>query len=77
VGWLIFATLLPDFLLGWFVLAGLESYEAPNDYPSLHYLLFTFPWSHGDVDRYPDPPFRTTGLRSLDVEFLRKMPLFT
>jgi len=47
VGWLIFAALLPDFLLGWFVLAGLESYTAPNDYPSVHYLLFTFPWSHG------------------------------
>jgi len=41
-GWL-----LPDFLLGWFVLAGLESYAMPNDYPSAHYLLFTFPWSHG------------------------------
>src|SRR6266481_1730074 len=47
VGWLIFAALLPDFLLGWFVLAGLESYVTPNDYPSVHYLLFTFPWSHG------------------------------
>ena len=46
-GWLIFAALLPDFLLGWFVLAGLESYASPQDYPSVHYLLFTFPWSHG------------------------------
>src|SRR5262249_19933008 len=46
-GWLIFAALLPDFLLGWFVLAGLESYAAPGDYASAHYLLFTFPWSHG------------------------------
>jgi len=46
-GWLIFAALLPDFLLGWFVLAGIESYAIPNDYTNLHYLLFTFPWSHG------------------------------
>src|SRR5215472_16379951 len=47
VGWLIFAALLPDFLLGWFALAGLESYAAPRDYAAVHYLLFTFPWSHG------------------------------
>jgi hypothetical protein len=46
-GWLIFAALLPDFLLGWFVLAGWENYAVPNDYSSAHYLLFTFPWSHG------------------------------
>src|SRR5690242_10186135 len=47
VGWLIFAALLPDFLLGWFVLAGLESFALPDDYASAHFLLFTFPWSHG------------------------------
>ena len=46
-GWLIFAALLPDFLLGWFVLDGLEGYTEPNDYAGAHYLLFTFPWSHG------------------------------
>ena len=46
-GWLIFVALLPDFLLGCFVLAGLESYTAPADYASSHYLLFAFPWSHG------------------------------
>ena len=46
-GWLIFAALLPDFLLGWFALAGWESYTAPANYASAHYLLFTFPWSHG------------------------------
>jgi hypothetical protein len=46
-GWLVFTALLPDFLLGWFVLAGCESYALPADYPSSHYLLFTFPWSHG------------------------------
>ena len=46
-GWLIFAALLPDFLLGLFALAGWESYEVPADYASGHYLLFNFPWSHG------------------------------
>lgn len=46
-GWLIFAAMLPDFLLGWFALAGWESYATPPDYASVHYLLFTFPWSHG------------------------------
>ena len=49
VGWLIFAALLPDFLLGWFALAGKESYQVPTDFASAHYLLFTFPWSHGLV----------------------------
>ena len=47
VGFLIFAALFADFLLGWFTLAGWESYEVPPDYASKHYLLFTFPWSHG------------------------------
>jgi hypothetical protein len=47
VGWLIFAALLPDFLLGWFALAGWETYQAPADYAVGHYLLFTFPLSHG------------------------------
>jgi len=46
VGWLIFAALLPDFLLGSFALAGWETYTAPADYAVSHYLLFTFPWSH-------------------------------
>ena len=46
-GWLIFAALLPDFLLGWFALAGKETYEVPPDFATGHYLLFTFPWSHG------------------------------
>lgn len=45
-GWLIFAAFLPDFLLGFFVLAGLETYQVPPDYAAGHYLLFTFPWSH-------------------------------
>jgi hypothetical protein len=46
-GLLIFAALLSDFLLGWFVLAGWESYRFPPGFASKHYMLFTFPWSHG------------------------------
>jgi hypothetical protein len=47
LGWLLFAAMLPDFLLGWFALAGQETYEAPPGFATGHYLLFTFPWSHG------------------------------
>jgi hypothetical protein len=46
-GILIFGAFLADFLLGWFVLAGWESYQYPPDFASRHYMLFTFPWSHG------------------------------
>ena len=46
-GLLIFAAFFADFLLGWFALAGWETYEVPPGYASKHYLLFTFPWSHG------------------------------
>ena len=46
-GWLIFAAFLPDFLLGLFASAGWEDYQVPPDYASKHYLLFTFPFSHG------------------------------
>jgi len=31
------------------VWAGRESYQYPPDYASVHYTLFTFPWSHGLV----------------------------
>ncbi|SPF34264.1 hypothetical protein SBA4_1460004 [Candidatus Sulfopaludibacter sp. SbA4] len=47
VGLLIFAAFLANFLLGWFVWAGWESYQYPPDFASVHYMLFTFPWSHG------------------------------
>jgi hypothetical protein len=47
VGWLVFAALFADFLLGIFALLGLESAQAPSDYASRHYLTFTFPYSHG------------------------------
>lgn len=46
-GLLIFAAFLADFLLGCFAIAGWERYDVPADYASGHYLLFTFPWSHG------------------------------
>ncbi len=47
LGLLFFATLLLDFLLGIFVLMGIEQVHVPADYASLHYLMFTFPYSHG------------------------------
>ena len=47
LGVLVFAALLLDFLLGLFVLAGLEQVHVPSNYARLHYLRFTFPWSHG------------------------------
>ena len=49
VGWFVFAALLSDFLLGIFAWMGLEHSTAPEDYASRHYLLFTFPYSHGLV----------------------------
>lgn len=47
VGWLVFAALLADFLLGIFAAMGLEHATVPPDYARRHYLLFTFPYSHG------------------------------
>jgi hypothetical protein len=47
VGVWVFSAFLADFLLGWFVFVRWESYEYPADYESVHYMLFTFPWSHG------------------------------
>ena len=47
VGWLIFAAFLPDFLLGIFAVLGLEHASVPDSYATKHYLLFTFPYSHG------------------------------
>ena len=49
VGWLIFAAFLADFLLGVFAAFGLEGARVPEDYAAKHYLLFTFPYSHGLV----------------------------
>ncbi len=47
VGWLVFAAVLADFLLGVFAYFGLERAHVPADYASRHYLTFTFPYSHG------------------------------
>jgi hypothetical protein len=46
-GWLVFASVLADFLLGVFAWLGLERADVPPDYASKHYLVFTFPYSHG------------------------------
>ncbi len=46
-GWLVFAALLADFLLGIFAYLGLEHATVPPDFASKHYFLFTFPYSHG------------------------------
>lgn len=47
VGWLVFAALFADFLLGIFATLGLEHSTVPPDYANRRYLLFTFPYSHG------------------------------
>jgi hypothetical protein len=47
VGFLVFASLFADFLLGIFALLGLETAHVPADYATGHYLTFTFPYSHG------------------------------
>ena len=47
VGVFVFAALLADFLLGLFAFAGMETAHVPDDYAHLHYLTFTFPYSHG------------------------------
>ncbi len=47
VGWLIVAAFLADLLLGIFAAMGLEHAIVPPDYATKHYLLFSFPYSHG------------------------------
>lgn len=47
VGWLVFAAFLADFLLGIFAALGMEHAIVPPDYAHKHYLLFSFPYSHG------------------------------
>ncbi len=49
VGWLVFAALLADFLLGVFASIGLESAHGQENFATNHYLTFTFPYSHGLV----------------------------
>lgn len=47
LGWLFFAALFHDFLLGILVLLGLEQIHVPAGFAQAHYLTFTFPYSHG------------------------------
>ncbi len=49
IGWLFFASLLPDFILGILVLVGVERIMVPADFDNLHYMVFSFPFSHGLV----------------------------
>ena len=47
LGWLFFAAMFHDFLLGILVLLGIELVHVPVNFEELHYLTFTFPYSHG------------------------------
>lgn len=49
LGLLVFAAFFADFLLGILVLLGIEQIHIPENFGSLHYLTFTFPYSHGLV----------------------------
>lgn len=46
LGWLFFAALFHDFLLGILVLFRFERIIIPTDFAQQHYLTFTFPYSH-------------------------------
>ena len=46
LGLLLFASLVLDALLSILVLSGVESVIIPDNYASLHYLRFVFPYSH-------------------------------
>ncbi len=47
IGWLFFAALFHDFLLGILILLGVEQVHIPTNFAQFHYLTFTFPYSHG------------------------------
>lgn len=47
LGFLFFGALLSDFLLGIFYWIGIEKAYIPENYSQLHYMTFTFPYSHG------------------------------
>jgi hypothetical protein len=47
LGALFLAAMLLDALLWVFVLLGLEQVHVPADFGTVHYLTFTFPYSHG------------------------------
>ena len=46
LGWLFFAALFHDFLLGILVFLGVEQVIIPMDFAQKHYLTFIFPYSH-------------------------------
>ena len=46
LGWLFFAALFHDFLLGILILLNIEQIHIPADFAQKHYLNFTFPYSH-------------------------------
>lgn len=47
LGFIFFATLLSDFLLGVFYWLGLEQASIPAHYENAHSVAFSFPYSHG------------------------------
>lgn len=49
LGWIFFASLFPDFLLGILILLGMENLIIPANYEELHYLTFSFPISHSVI----------------------------
>jgi len=49
LGILFFAALFADFLLGILTLVGVEQVHVPANFDDVHYLTFTFPYSHGLV----------------------------
>jgi hypothetical protein len=49
LGWIFLASLFPDILLGILILFGLEELLIPANYDQLHYLEFSFPYSHGVI----------------------------
>jgi hypothetical protein len=49
LGVLFLAAMWLDLLLWIFVLAGLEAFHVPENFGAVHYLTFTFPYSHGLV----------------------------
>jgi hypothetical protein len=46
LAWYFVAVLLPDLLLWFFILLGIERVIVPPDFYKLHYLKFFFPYSH-------------------------------
>ncbi len=66
-GWTFLMVMLPDALLGLFVLLGIEKASIPPNYHELHYLTFEFPFSHGLV-----AVLLWSGLTFVSVKWLRR-----